>query len=285
SDFSESISAANEDATVGALYCKQMQTPKILTLYLSNQILMDAISLRGAIAHEIVHYTIDQNHLVLPRFLEEGLAIYLQTLIQPRAERNMVHSHLKDDPQIPLNPADDEFSQWNSVQKLSFYGGSYLFVRYLVQNFGENMVSDLLSNSGGWRERLEISALKALGEFRNFKQIFQDFTIARVINSLDYFANEKDLYRYYLLEGDFTEHAQSLNYQSRLTYRVLNKQAFSKLRPSDSVIIVEVTTLGEISVYKSNNYPSRHTVTAAIKGAVKSHSARLENQFIIAIYN
>jgi hypothetical protein len=102
---------------------------------------------KRALVHELTHLIVYQATFSpygqLPLWLDEGLATYNEGELNP-----VIRSHLEtailEDELISVRSLCSPFSAYTDKASLS-YGQSYSLVKYLLDNYGQNKILDLLA--------------------------------------------------------------------------------------------------------------------------------------------
>jgi hypothetical protein len=140
------------------------------------------------IAHELAHVIVGNavNHCysVLPRWLDEGLAVYAEGELDPRYA-NILETAINEDELFSIRSLNDSFTEHADRAYLS-YAESFSIVAYLIETYGRESMLNLLEafQSGyrydsalyqvygfdadgleaKWRAEVGASALPAMGE-------------------------------------------------------------------------------------------------------------------------
>jgi len=150
-------------------------------LYLS---ILDINSLRAkvSLAHEFVHLiTFNQkdkiNDIHEETWLNEARADYTANILgyDNSYEGSNLQSRVKDF----LNSSSDSLTEWQ--EKKYDYATANLFIYYLIDHYGINMLSDSLKSKLVGILSINEALLKN-GYEESFEQIFTDWTIATIVN-------------------------------------------------------------------------------------------------------
>jgi hypothetical protein len=157
-----------------AILCKSMQSQGTMRLLVNDAFLYHAITFRKRLSHELFHYISQQKSKNYPHWLEEGLAIQFETQVTGLENLDYATFHLENSPWMPLIPA----TPLKSLEdKMSFYGHAFLFVRFLAKKHDEDFFLHILENPDSDPEKI----------FPSLRTDFKDFSLAKYINSFDYF--------------------------------------------------------------------------------------------------
>jgi len=154
-------------------------------VYLNSEYISSPL-FKSFLAHELVHLiTFNQKEntysVTEERWLNEARAEYATSLVG--YDDIYEGSNLEKKVQIFTENPTDSLIEWND-QKAD-YGGVTLFIHYLVDHYGIEILSDSLYYSGTGIESINY-ALNKNGFDQNFSQIFLDWTIANLINDCNY---------------------------------------------------------------------------------------------------
>jgi len=101
---------------------------------------------RQTVAHELSHIVVgqatDNPFTTLPRWLDEGLAMHAEGAL-PVANRNALESAVRSDSLISLRSMTSYTGQAGDVDL--FYGQAYSVVDYMLAEFGQGKMRELLS--------------------------------------------------------------------------------------------------------------------------------------------
>lgn len=141
---------------------------------------------KSFLAHEFVHLiTFNQKEntydLTEKTWLNEARAEYAPTLIG--YDDLYEGSNLERRVQTFINEPSDSIIDWQGAKE--DYGTVHLFIQYLVDHYGLEILIDSLQSSKTGIESINY-ALKKNGFEKNFSQIFLDWTIAVLINDCNY---------------------------------------------------------------------------------------------------
>ncbi|MEB3198295.1 MAG: hypothetical protein VKP62_13925 [Candidatus Sericytochromatia bacterium] len=151
----------------------------------------------GTLAHEFQHLLNFSRksarlgyRLVEDTWLDEGLSMYAMELAGYGLPAGDYHI-AKDLRGFQENPSAYSLTSWNENPNGFAYGQSYLFVRYLVDRYGSEIVAEILHDN-----RAGVACLSALLAKRNttFANHFRAWTIANFLNGTP--MAETDEYRY-----------------------------------------------------------------------------------------
>ena len=156
------------------------------------------------VAHEYLHILHHHSDFGEELWLNEALASYAGYIAsKPFLERGSTHAFADSFLEAPQTG----LTQWQATEeKLPKYGAALLFVLYLAERFGEDIVADLLKESAnGWN-----SVVKVLREHTDVSadEVFADWVVA------NYFLDYRRGYGYKTLEADFTEAEPAASYNS-----------------------------------------------------------------------
>lgn len=151
-------------------------------VYLSADLIGDTQA-RAILAHEFTHLiTFNQKNLILrieeDIWLNEARAEYSSSILgyDQAYEGSVLQQRVKD------------FSQNQAVSLIEWAGSRYdyaavnLFIQYLVDHYGINILSDSLKSNFSGIESINY-ALKRAGAKEDFGQIFTNWTIASFLNN------------------------------------------------------------------------------------------------------
>jgi hypothetical protein len=153
---------------------------------------IDNNQLKVLLGHELVHLiTYNQKSRIFAQdeevWLNEGRAEYASTLLG--YDDVYVGSNLQRRVNAFLAKLNDSLTEWNDTE--SDYASINIFLHYLVDHYGVNILSDSLKSKYVGIESINY-ALKNNGAKEDFSQIFTNWTIAILIN--DCTINEKYCY-------------------------------------------------------------------------------------------
>jgi len=101
---------------------------------------------KGTIAHELSHIVVglatDNPYVSLPRWLDEGLAMYAEGEL-PAANRRALENAIRRDQLISVRSLSGYTSDPGQVNL--FYGEAYSLVQYLLQTYGKAKMGELLN--------------------------------------------------------------------------------------------------------------------------------------------
>lgn len=184
-------------------------------IYLNTDHINSSIE-KSLLAHEFVHLiTFNQKNIRYgvqeDVWLNESRAEYVPTLLG--YDDSFLGSNLEKRVQLFLEKPSGSLIYWENTKY--DYGRINLFVHYLVDYYGVNVLKDSLDSSKTGISSINYALLKN-GFKETFSQIFSDWVIAVLINDCDYGAkycyldkNLKDVYvspsvNFLPLQGDTT---------------------------------------------------------------------------------
>lgn len=143
-------------------------------------------SVSSYLAHEFQHLiTFNQKerkyNLVEEIWLQEGISEIAPTIVG--YDRVFENSYLKQRVEIFLQYPSDSLTEWQG--KVQDYGALNLFMQYLIDHYGTQILIDALHSRKTGIASLNY-ALKKNGFQKNFAQIFRDWTIAVLINDCSF---------------------------------------------------------------------------------------------------
>ena len=102
---------------------------------------------KGAIAHELAHLVVSQMtlnpYLGLPTWLDEGLAMYAEGILEP-AYSSQLNRAIAEDKLISVRSLSSPFSAYAEEATLS-YAESYSLVEFLIREYGQAKMLELLN--------------------------------------------------------------------------------------------------------------------------------------------
>jgi hypothetical protein len=102
------------------------------------------------LAHVIVGSAVSHCYSVLPRWLDEGLAVYAEGELDPRYQR-ILESAISEDELFSIRSLNDSFTEHADRAYLS-YAESFSIVSYLIETYGQESMLDLLETfQSGYR--------------------------------------------------------------------------------------------------------------------------------------
>lgn len=114
-------------------------------------------------------------------WLDEARSEYAPTLCG--YNQNWEGSYLKDRVGNFLSFPSDSLTDWNQTE--NDFGTVSLFIHYLVENFGQAILTGMIQNSKVGIESIN-QALKDLGKSETFDDVFTDWTVANYLNDGEY---------------------------------------------------------------------------------------------------
>lgn len=155
-------------------------------------------------AHEYLHILHHHSDFGEELWLDEGLASYAG-YIAARTFFSSFGAH--DFGDSFLEAPQTGLTQWQAVEdRLPKYGAALLFVLYLAERFGDDILPDLLKDkANGWS-----SVVKVLGDYTDVSadEIFADWVLA------NYFQNLRRGYGYKSLGDELTPAEPAASYNS-----------------------------------------------------------------------
>ncbi len=150
-------------------------------IYLNADYITSSLA-KSLLAHEFVHLiTFNQKEKIRgvseEVWLNEARAEYAPTLVD--YDNDYKGSNLEKRVEIFLESPSDSISEWQG--KKSDYGALNLFIQYLVDHYGIEILSDSLKSKEIGIKSLNES-LEKNGFEQDFSQIFTDWTIAVLVN-------------------------------------------------------------------------------------------------------
>jgi hypothetical protein len=183
---------------VGALFCRDYQSADEMVLVVTTNTLSDSTIFARTLSHELYHYMIHIKGTNIPFWLEEGLAINFEdTLSDSVSSASMMDYHMTEAPWTSFSKLGNGY-QITKEELFAFYGQANLLVYYIQKNIGTDLPKlFLLSEFKSWLRFLEQSIRP---NWRDFKDMFIDFQVAKYINRPDYYnLDGTDIYKYQLL--------------------------------------------------------------------------------------
>jgi hypothetical protein len=102
------------------------------------------------LAHVIVGSAVSHCYSVLPRWLDEGLAVYAEGVLDPRYQR-ILESSISEDELFSIRSLNDSFTEHADRAYLS-YAESFSIVSYLIETYGQESMLNLLETfQSGYR--------------------------------------------------------------------------------------------------------------------------------------
>jgi hypothetical protein len=139
----------------------------------------------GTLAHEFQHLINFTNKAANTNYgvseetwLDEGLAMYAMEVAGyglPAGDKLIA----KDLNGFEQNPSAYSLTDWDNNPNGFSYGQSYLFVRYLVDRYGQGIIKEIIQSPTAGQQSLETILAKHGDNFTNF---FQNWTIANLIS-------------------------------------------------------------------------------------------------------
>lgn len=160
----------------------------------------------GTLAHEFQHLinfshkAVKSNYtLVEETWLDEGLAMYAMEVAGYGLPAGDMHI-AKDLNEFEQNPIAYSLTDWNGNPHGFAYGQSYLFVRYLVDRYGQGIIKEILDSSKAGQDGLDL-VLAKYGS--NFATQFRDWTITNLISGTPLAAGTPYQYKNLDLAGNY----------------------------------------------------------------------------------
>lgn len=151
----------------------------------------------GTLAHEFQHLinfsqkAVKSGYTVAEEtWLDEGLSMYAMEVAGyglPAGDKHIA----KDLREFQLDPAAYSLTDWSGNPHGFAYGQSYLFVRYMVDRFGPNVVQEILQSTKAGQQAVEEVLARRQDSFVG---TFRAWTIANLISDQPVSANT--IYRY-----------------------------------------------------------------------------------------
>jgi hypothetical protein len=159
--------------------------------------------MKAFLAHEFMHLiTFNQKDLAYgiseDTWLNEARAEYAPTLLG--YDNNNNSSYLNNRMKLFINNPSDSLVEWNNV--LADYGITNIFIHYLVDQYGLNILKDSLKSKQIGVVSINEALLKA-GSSNTFNDVFTNFTIAAYLNDCSiaskYCFKDKNLIDFHVL--------------------------------------------------------------------------------------
>ena len=156
------------------------------------------------VAHEYLHILQHHSDRGEALWLNEGLASYAGYIASKSFFATSIAHDFGDS---FLEAPQTGLTQWQAVdERLPKYGAAFLFILYLAERFGDDILPALLKDeANGWS-----SVVKVLGEYTDVSadEVFADWVLA------NYFLDFRRGYGYRALEADLSPPAPSASYNS-----------------------------------------------------------------------
>ncbi len=179
-------------------------------LFLTDQLFnYPALTSFGTLAHEFQHlinftrrFAREPRSVPEDTWLDEGLSMYAMEVAGyglPAGDRHVA----KDLNETQQNPHRYSLTDWNGNPHGFSYGQSYLFVRYLVDRFGLDVVQRLMNGARAGEANVEDCLATSN---TTFKAVFRDWAIANLVTDEPWAAETPYHYRNLRLNtryGDF----------------------------------------------------------------------------------
>ena len=136
------------------------------------------------IAHEVFHSAVWRSGLTIPKWLDEGLALHVQSEFSPQSVNSVIQEHLLVSPHQRMNFEASEIVSNSPSFSYSVYGHALLFVRQLQRNSKSSLSRMLLERSLAGN----LHGIEALEEILKAKleDLFVDFSVAKFVNQFNY---------------------------------------------------------------------------------------------------
>ncbi len=131
----------------------------------------------GVFAHEYQHLLHDDYDPDEDTFVNEGLSMYAEYLTGYATGEEQYGGFLTN-PENSLVVWEDQ----GNIEVLSDYGQAYLFQFYLMEQFGSAFLQAEFQNPDNGISGIE-STLDSFGFYRNFDDVYHDFSVAVLIDS------------------------------------------------------------------------------------------------------
>lgn len=180
-----------------------------LMLYVSPYVVAAGLpaDFLGTIAHELQHLINASQKLFRQRgqgrtedlWLDEGLAMYAMEAngFGLAGEGGVVFNHVAS---YLAEPGAYSLTDWRRNPGQSAYGSVYLFTTYLVERFGEGVLGELVASPQVGTANLN-GRLGARGT--SFKQVFDDWTLANLLDDTGLSTDPRHQYRNLSLLGSY----------------------------------------------------------------------------------
>ncbi len=268
------VIATDQIAPLGGLFCESVQkSPDQFTVFVNPSLAFVPQDFASQLAHEFVHAYFYHQRIQNPLWFEEGLALFLESQITGRPKGAAIQAHLR----TPWTSLSDDFDHPENM--LSAYGHAQLLFLYLDQQMGHdgNLIQKILAT-----RQAGITALNTLiqqtpdSPWKNFREMFGDFEIAKRINRLDY-ANP-----------DLTQQKRYFIFSTTLKAADVNQPSLTHpLQPLSSQV-VSIGTVFNSSALR--NYPGCFVVEYSRTRSIQIRSCKSitsdsssENNFAIRV--
>jgi len=164
-----------------ALFCTELQSPESLHLFVTPYTMSSLGEVRRLLAHELTHLLLEQNKILLPLWMEEGLA----TLQEYRAAKKVSGPWLLAHYYKPyVGLMDLDVLGLDDEKELSAYGHAALFFMYLEQRLQGSLLEEALKiqRSNANESFYTFVALLEKKTGQSFQDTFLDFQVAKLIN-------------------------------------------------------------------------------------------------------
>ena len=161
----------------------------------------------GTIAHELQHLINASQKLFRPRaqgrteelWLDEGLAMFAMEAngYGLTGDGGVVYNHVAG---YLADPGAYSLTDWRRNPAESAYGAAYLFTTYLVERFGEGILGELVASPQAGIPNLN-GRLGSRGT--SFKQVFDEWTLANLLDDTGLSADPRHQYRTFSLLGTY----------------------------------------------------------------------------------
>jgi hypothetical protein len=175
-------------------------------LYVSSRIVLSGAvdDYMGTIAHEFQHMINFNQKVLIPwskaadssklksedLWIDEGMAMYAIEAngYGLKAGGQVLENHVK---KFQQEPASYSLTQWDGNPDQSGYGAVYLFMDYLADRFGEDIIREIVANPRIGATNLD-AVLRPRGT--TFNRVFHDWCLANVLDPLP--QNVDPIYQY-----------------------------------------------------------------------------------------
>jgi hypothetical protein len=205
----------NDLPGIGALFCRDYQTPNMMTLVVTTNFLKNPTTFARILAHEVYHYILQIKNVNLPHWLEEGLATQFEdksNFMGGVISSPMMDYHSKKRPWASLSQLGNE-DGFTREDVYAFYGHANLLIYYIEKNISKNLTSLFVTETYKSWESFLTQLLQP--KWESMKEMFIDFQIAKYINKTDDYNistdNTEDLLKYTVLPPELKTYLVQAN--------------------------------------------------------------------------